>query len=71
MSDPDKLRATRIVVHWSDGSIGYADGEQAAELMEWWASCEIASGKEYGGEPLKRYWPNSRPVRIGREDKIK
>lgn len=48
---------TKLVMHWSDGTISLAEGEHAQKIMEWYNSCELMNcihGAKFQGEPMIR-----------------
>lgn len=49
------MSATKITIHYDDGTISYANGEDAASVMRWWESCEVMAyvhGANYTGPKM-------------------
>lgn len=51
------MKATKITIHYDDGTVVGANGAHADEVMSWWISCEqmaMIHGCQFKGTPLKR-----------------
>ena len=49
------MRATKITVHYDDGSMDIANGDAAAQIMTWWNAAEqmyCMHGARYTGPTL-------------------
>jgi hypothetical protein len=52
----DIMKATSITIKYDTGQLDVADGDRAAQIMAWWASCEMFArqhGATYIGPRLK------------------
>jgi hypothetical protein len=51
------MRPTAITIKFDDGSVQYANGDAAVEIMRWWSACELMAaqhGAKYTGPKLRR-----------------
>ena len=62
--------AKKIEITWDDGSVSFAEGDAAKQIMEWWRSCEVMNmihGAQYKGPKLRSKRKRFRRARVARK----